>query len=892
MHRTVALLGLLAATPVWPALAENQAPAPETAQAPVSGGVRYLVDVGHEVVVSKSLSPGTVEVTNGRDLITAKLAGSELVVSGLKPGRASVTYVSTGGRRLYFNMTIKAESAEAPPVETTPLTATPVVPPVTTPTIVTETEAKVVPPARVIPIAAQEPAKASPTNSVAVPNEQLTPDGSTILTAAQLTPSLPLPNARTANPPAFRRAMVLAPALQDRSSTARQITVTQGLARLLTFRKNILAVFFSDDNVMDGRAINARTLAITGKAPGRATLAVFTAQSDTDTVGLANIFRIVVEPASPAMPPQPTIDASTAEAAITSALDDPRITVTASQTPRGLTVGLRGAVRYPEERTAAEKTAAFWVEPANIADAITVDPNAPTIDQLRNPTPAAPTQDQVLQSKLREMTGNQTIELIPMPGAMVLKAEVNSIDEAEALQRLIPTLNQKVQPFIVVHGAGGAAAKPYVAPVMPLLSDEDQRMTQVLQSVTQINTIYAVRTAKNGIAVYGTVRDRAEYARTERYALTLPHILEATPTGSGAAGSNQIQQIMPLIGRSTPFSGDMYPPTVQLFVHVMDAEAADARIVTIDTSVVEISRTALKNLGAQFGSVNLTSETLTPASAGTVTTEANGTTIVTGGTPATIQRTIDPTFNHGAATLGNGFVGTGGFGNINPFRVQLNALLNNGKARLLSQPNVTAVEGAIASITVGGARPIPETFTSGGGAGSVQSNLVFRKFGIIFAIRPTVTDDNTIILQLSGNVVQLDSTTGILQNGALVPGEIVRSIDTTVTVREGDTLIMGGLITNEQRTQTSKIPVLSRIPILGALFTSKRFENNETELAMFLTPHITRMKVSDETLANLHAISSLPQLPNVQMETASGTGAAGSGSSGAAPTTGGGGGGH
>jgi pilus assembly protein CpaC len=217
----------------------------------------------------------------------------------------------------------------------------------------------------------------------------------------------------------------------------------------------------------------------------------------------------------------------------------------------------------------------------------------------------------------------------------------------------------------------------------------------------------------------------------------------------------------------------------------------------------------------------------------------------------------------------------------------VDALLRNGTARLLSRPNITALEGATADITIGGSRPIPTAQTTGGGAGTTSFELVFRKFGIIFAVRPTVTDDNTILLQISGNVVQLDPTTGIIQSGALVPGEIVRSINTTVPIREGDVLIMGGLISNEQRVRTSAVPVLSKIPILGSLFTSKSFERNESELAMFLIPTITRVKASDETLNMARSAPAFPTLGNVQMETATASGTGGGG--GAAPTAGGGG---
>jgi pilus assembly protein CpaC len=131
-----------------------------------------------------------------------------------------------------------------------------------------------------------------------------------------------------------------------------------------------------------------------------------------------------------------------------------------------------------------------------------------------------------------------------------------------------------------------------------------------------------------------------------------------------------------------------------------------------------------------------------------------------------------------------------------------------------------------------------------------------------------MTDDDTIILQIRGDVTDLDFTTGITLNGAFVPGERVRSVDTTITMHEGDTLVLGGLISNESRRQTSKVPFLGDIPFIGSLFRSKRFENNETELAIFLSPRILRQPASPETGVAVRAVPGMPGLSNVDQQQA------------------------
>ena len=145
------------------------------------------------------------------------------------------------------------------------------------------------------------------------------------------------------------------------------INVTKGLASLLSFQRNILSVYFSDATVMDARAINARTLAVTGVLPGKSTLAVFTATPGDDAVGQLHMFHIVVEQPT-AVGPQPTpADPETIEMAIRSAINDPRVQVTAFQTGDGtIAVRLSGRVREDVERKAAEETAGLYLDPKRV----------------------------------------------------------------------------------------------------------------------------------------------------------------------------------------------------------------------------------------------------------------------------------------------------------------------------------------------------------------------------------------------------------------------------------------------------------------------------------------------------------------------------------------------
>ena len=91
-----------------------------------------------------------------------------------------------------------------------------------------------------------------------------------------------------------------------------------------------------------------------------------------------------------------------------------------------------------------------------------------------------------MQDNLRRITGNPSIELISMPGSLVLKAEADSQEEAQSLLQLLPTLNQAVIPFVTIRGGGRVESSN-----VPLLQGEDLQLTQKLQAVTGVRTVYA-----------------------------------------------------------------------------------------------------------------------------------------------------------------------------------------------------------------------------------------------------------------------------------------------------------------------------------------------------------------------------------------------------------------
>ncbi len=178
------------------------------------------------------------------------------------------------------------------------------------------------------------------------------------------------------------------------------------------------------------------------------------------------------------------------------------------------------------------------------------------------------------------------------------------------------------------------------------------------------------------------------------------------------------------------------------------------------------------------------------------------------------------------------FTGTFNFPN---FGLRLSALERQGLIRTLAQPNIIALSGETANFLAGGEFPVPVGVALNG-----QIAIEFKQFGVGLAFTPTLLEDGLINLLVSPEVSSLDPTAGIDINGLRIPGLKVRRARTTLELRDGQTFALAGLIQSDFRDTVNRVPLLGRIPILGALFRSAQFERQETELVILVTPRIVR----------------------------------------------------
>ncbi|HEX8553069.1 MAG TPA: secretion system protein, partial [Sphingomonas sp.] len=157
-----------------------------------------------------------------------------------------------------------------------------------------------------------------------------------------------------------------------------------------------------------------------------------------------------------------------------------------------------------------------------------------------------------------------------------------------------------------------------------------------------------------------------------------------------------------------------------------------------------------------------------------------------------------------------------------------------GQVSTLAEPNVTALSGETSSFLAGGEIPIP--LSQGLGAVTVE----FKQYGVSLAYTPTVLSDGRISLRVRPEVSQLTSAGSVQINGTTIPALTTRRVETTVELGSGQSMMIGGLLSNTHNNNVDKTPGLGDLPVLGSLFRSNGWSRNETELVIVITPYLVK----------------------------------------------------
>ncbi|WP_242199427.1 MULTISPECIES: type II and III secretion system protein family protein [unclassified Pseudomonas] len=300
-------------------------------------------------------------------------------------------------------------------------------------------------------------------------------------------------------------------------------------------------------------------------------------------------------------------------------------------------------------------------------------------------------------------------------------------------------------------------------------------------------------------------------------AVTTP--MQALHPGNGAqisgAGNRLIAKgIVGSVAEATDLNALLNPQGQGFQSAINTTEYAGAAQVNLRVRFAEVSRSELLHYGVNWNAMF-----------------SNGTFsfgLITGGGLA-------------AATAGGLATAGTGSGNVN-IDGMLDALQANGILQILAEPNITAMTGQTASFLAGGEVAIPVP---------VNRDLVgieYKSFGVSLLFNPTLLPNGRIALQVRPEVSSVVSGGTVDFGNFHVPSFSVRRADTRVEVGSGQTFAIAGLFQHESSQDIEKLPLLGDLPILGNLFRSKRFQRNETELVILITPYLVE-PVRSRTLA-------------------------------------------
>ena len=209
------------------------------------------------------------------------------------------------------------------------------------------------------------------------------------------------------------------------------------------------------------------------------------------------------------------------------------------------------------------------------------------------------------------------------------------------------------------------------------------------------------------------------------------------------------------------------------------------------------------------------------------------------------------TVSNGPLVPSNSIIGS--FGAPTPsVRATLRAMESAGVVRTLAEPNLTAISGESATFISGGEFPIPTGVTcqttAGGAIGNCVQTVSFKKFGISLNFTPVVLTEGRISLRVMTEVSEVSSENALTggTGGTTIPSIKTRRAETTLEIPSGGSIAMAGLIAEQTKQAINGLPGLAQLPILGTLFRSRDFINNQTELMVLVTPYVVRAVAQKE----------------------------------------------
>jgi pilus assembly protein CpaC len=174
--------------------------------------------------------------------------------------------------------------------------------------------------------------------------------------------------------------------------------------------------------------------------------------------------------------------------------------------------------------------------------------------------------------------------------------------------------------------------------------------------------------------------------------------------------------------------------------------------------------------------------------------------------------------------------------------LMIRALEERSLARRLAEPNLVTTSGDTASFLAGGEFPFPVS------AADNKITIEFKQFGVALAFTPTVLADSLINLKIAPEVSDIDPTNSVTVNNVRIPGLAVRRANTTVELKDGQSLAIAGLLQHTHTKEQAQLPWIGQVPVLGALFRSADYQKSESDLVIIVTPRLVKPRKPGELL--------------------------------------------
>ncbi|MBV8246978.1 MAG: pilus assembly protein N-terminal domain-containing protein [Comamonas sp.] len=248
-----------------------------------------------------------------------------------------------------------------------------------------------------------------------------------------------------------------------------------------------------------------------------------------------------------------------------------------------------------------------------------------------------------------------------------------------------------------------------------------------------------------------------------------------------------------------------------------------SNVVQVEVKVVEFNKTLLKKVGLNLFSTGPNSSGFSFGIFGRGSYNGGGGSSIPGSSLNPLTQAFNLLMQFDKAGIG----------------VNIGMLEGNNLARVLAAPTLVALSGQSANFLSGGEVPVP--VPAGTGLVAIQ----YKPYGIGLTVSPTVLSNDRIVLKVAPEASELDYANSILLSGTSVPSITTRRADTTVELGDGESFVIGGLVSRNTMSGTDKVPLLGDIPILGVLFKRQEFNQKESELAIVVTPRLVKPLARD-----------------------------------------------